>query len=85
MTNYVSLFSNINIMKTLKVRHRKNKRHGKNRVKHKSNRIRTRRRKLRAGGVSTSWVGSGLGFGSTGFNHIGNIFKQIAKRTLLIN
>ncbi len=79
MTNYVSLFSNINIMKTLKVRHRKNKRHGKNRVKHKSNRIRTRRRKLRAGGVSTSWVGS------TGFNHIGNIFKQIAKRTLLIN
>jgi hypothetical protein len=91
MTNYVSLFSNINIMKTAKVRHRKNKRHGKNRVKHKSNKSnksnksRTHTRKIRAGATFTNWVGSGLGYGGTGFNHLGNIFKQLAKRTILIN
>jgi len=70
----------------------KSKHKSKHNTKHKCNRkykIHTRKRKQKAGistGVYkfTHAVGKGYGFGGTGYDKMGNIFKQISKKLLVI-
>ena len=72
-------------MRTQKLRRKKRKSRKHKRI----NRTRTHKRKQRAGvKVGSfhfpSWIGKGFGAGGTGFDNMGNIFKQLKKLTLKI-
>ena len=81
-------------MRTLKInRHvKKNKSQQKSKGrkgrKGRKNHDRTRKyKKLHKGGMNrlSEWVGVGQGIGGTGYQHMGDAFRNIIKKTLLIN
>lgn len=78
-------------MRTLRINRRVKKNQSQQKRKGRKgrkNHARTRKhKKIHKGGMNnlSEWVGVGQGIGGTGYQHMGDIFRNIIKKTLLIN